>query len=46
MLSTSLTIAKIERNKEFLKNVQNDKIENVAGSVSLSLFMDGKGMCK
>jgi hypothetical protein len=23
----------IERNKEFLKNAQNDKIENIAGAV-------------
>jgi hypothetical protein len=41
-----LTFYPIERNKESLKNLQNDKIENVTGSVWLSLFMDGNGMCK
>jgi hypothetical protein len=30
---------------EFQKNAQNDKIENVAGSVWLSLFMDSTGKC-
>ena len=29
-----------------LKKVQNNKIANVAGSVWLSLFMDGSGTCK
>jgi hypothetical protein len=28
-----VTINKIDRNTDSLKNVQNDKIENVAGSV-------------
>jgi hypothetical protein len=28
------------------KNAQNDKTENVAGSVRMSLFMDGTGKCK
>jgi hypothetical protein len=36
---------KIE-NTESLKKDQHDKIENVAGSVWLSLFMDGTGQCK
>jgi hypothetical protein len=31
---------KIERNEEFTKNVQNNKIKNVAGSDWLSLFME------
>jgi hypothetical protein len=39
-------IDKIERNKESLKNAQNDKTEYVAGSVWLNLFMDGTGKCK
>jgi hypothetical protein len=29
-----------------VKKAQHDKIENVAGSVWLSLFMDGTGKCK
>jgi hypothetical protein len=29
--------------KESLNNAQNDQMENVAGSVWLSLFMDGTG---
>jgi hypothetical protein len=37
----------MDRNKkESHKNAQSDKIENVAGSVSLSLFMEGHGRCK
>jgi hypothetical protein len=34
------------RKSESLKKVQHNKIENVAGSVWLSLFMDGTGKCK
>jgi hypothetical protein len=37
---------KIEINKESLKNAQQDKTENDAGSVLLSLFMDGNGNFK
>ena len=32
--------------KEPLKKAQNNKIANVAGSVLLSLFMDGSVKCK
>ena len=31
---------------ELLKKAQHNKTENVAGSVWLSLFMDGSGKCK
>ena len=34
------------RKKETLKKAQNNKIVNVAGSVWLSLFMDGSVKCK
>jgi hypothetical protein len=37
---------KKERNKESRKNSQNDKIENVADLVWLSLFMEGNVKCK
>jgi hypothetical protein len=36
---------KIEKT-ESLKKVPHNKIENVAGSVRLSLFMDGTGKCR
>ena len=36
----------MQKKKESFKKVQHNKTENVAGSVSLSLFMDGCGMCK
>jgi hypothetical protein len=36
----------LKRNTETLKNAQNNKIENVAHLVCLSLFMDGTGKCK
>jgi hypothetical protein len=36
---------KIEK-QESLKTAQHDKIENVAGSVWLSLFMHDTGMCR
>ena len=32
--------------EEPLKKAQNDKIKNLAGSVWLSLFIDGSGKCK
>jgi hypothetical protein len=41
-----MTGNKIEKKTESLKKFQHDKIENVAGSVWLSLFMDGNGKCK
>jgi hypothetical protein len=39
------TILKYRKLKS-LKNAQNGKIENVAGSVWLCLFMSGTGKCK
>jgi hypothetical protein len=35
-----------QRKTDSLKNTQNDKIENVAGLLWLSLYMDGTGKCK
>ena len=36
----------VQKKMEPLKKAQHNKAENVAGSVWLSLFMDGGGMCK
>jgi hypothetical protein len=41
-----ITIYNVYMNTESLKKAQHNKIENVAGSVWLSLFMNGNGKCK
>jgi hypothetical protein len=42
----SLCVLSKNRKAESLKKVIHGKIENVVGSVRLSLFMDCTGMCK
>jgi hypothetical protein len=36
----------MEKKTESLKNIKNDKIENIADSVCSSLFIDGIGKCR
>jgi hypothetical protein len=35
-----------QKKQNSLRKTQNDKIENVAVSIGLSMFMDGTGKCK